>query len=147
MQLLSAEPFRFLMRLFTVTACLAGSGLAPILAVFALQSMLRIGPWALAIVGLWLLAFAALAVISLTWVLNVRLGKTAATAACVVGTVGLLAFPLCAAVLGQEQWLSEFSGAFGMALLATFPSVLLAVRLAYYHATGSSEQQPARNSA
>ena len=122
------------MRLFTVVACFAGSGLAPFFALFALKSALRVGPWALAVLGLWFLALVALAVVSLAWVFGARLGKTAAISACCFGILGLLTFPVCAAALGRENWLSEFSGTLGMLILATLPTILLATRVAYFHA-------------
>jgi hypothetical protein len=126
---------RILKRFVVFLACLAGSGTAPFLALFALKDVARFGSVALAVVSSWLLALLALLVIGLAWVSGVRLGRAAAIVACNIGMIALFAYPVLAATRGQEQWLSEFTGALVVELLAMLPSIILATHVASYHAS------------
>ena len=129
---------RVLKRLLILVSCLAGSGIAPFLAIFALKDAARFG-LGLVVLGSWLLALLALLFIAFAWVSNARLGRLAAVAACILGVTALLSYPILAAVAGERRWLSEFAGAFGMELLAVSPCVILAGYLAAYHASEANE--------
>jgi len=128
---------RPLKRLLIFLACLAGSGSAPFLAIFALKDAGRFG-LALPVLSSWLLALAALLFVGIAWVSNARLGKSAAVTACTLGTVALVAYPSIAGFAGQDRWMSEFTGALGVELLAMSPCLLLAMHLTSYHASKGS---------
>ena len=128
-----------LKRLLIFLACLAASGLTPFLALFALKDAARFGLLGLAVASSWLLALVALLVVSVAWVSRARLGRSAAITACTLGVVALLAYPIVAALAGQDRWLSEFTGALGVELLVTSPCVLLAIHTASYHASNGGE--------
>jgi hypothetical protein len=125
---------RALKRLLIFLACLAASGWAPLLSIFALKDAARFG-LGLVVLGSWLLALAALLSVGIAWVFNARLGKSTAVTACALGLIALLAYPSIAGFAGKERWLSEFAGALGIELLATSPCVLFAIHLASYHAS------------
>lgn len=85
----------------------------------------RYGAPALLVLLTGLLAVSALLVMAFPWVLNKRLGGTAAVVCCALGAAAMLALPVL--------WPKDFLGSLLLELLPTSPSVLLALNLARFH--------------
>jgi hypothetical protein len=115
-----------LRRLAIVAACLLLSGLAPFIAKIGLNlTISKHGALALLVLLFWLAAIAALGVLSIAWVFDRRIGRTAAIVCCALGAIGMIALPVL--------WPRDFSGALFIELLLTFPSVRLAIHLSRFH--------------
>jgi len=132
---LPIRPVEILKRLCIVMISFFGSGIALLVGQFALNDIASAGKVGSVVAWTWLLAVLALCVLSVTWIVDARLGKIAVGIACTLGVAGLLSYPVYGAVRAGIHWSSEFSGALGMELLVTFPSLVLAVRLSHFHAS------------
>ena len=118
--------FPRLRRTAVVAACLLSSGLAPVFGLIGLNvTVSRYGTLALLVLISWLLALAALGVLSVGWILDRPIGRTAALACCGLGLVAMFALPVL--------WPKDFPGSLLFELLVTLPSVLLATYLTRFH--------------
>jgi len=112
-------------KLGIVALCVCLSFPAIVFSLLGLKLTLsRYGAPALLVLLTGLLAVSALLVMAFAWVLNKRLGRTAAVVCCALGAAAMLALPVL--------WPKDFLGSLLLELLPTSPSVLLALNLARF---------------
>jgi hypothetical protein len=96
-----------------------------------------IGHWWVLVPVAWIAAAIALQRLALAWIDGRRLGARVSLVGCMIGVLGLVAFPIALTIKDGVSDASELFKLIGIQLLLVLPAFLLSVYLNWFHAQPS----------